>query len=57
VFPGASQRAAHFGGNAYPNLIYFNKPEKGGHFMREEPEILVRARPAAIRLVAAMPTE
>jgi pimeloyl-ACP methyl ester carboxylesterase len=28
---------------AYPNLIYYNKPAKGGHFAAwEQPELLVQ---------------
>jgi pimeloyl-ACP methyl ester carboxylesterase len=41
VFPGEQYRAPRsWTENAYPNLIYFNEVDKGGHFAAwEEPEI------------------
>ena len=44
VFPGEIFRAPRsWAENVYPNLIYFNEAEKGGHFAAwEEPEIFAR---------------
>jgi pimeloyl-ACP methyl ester carboxylesterase len=49
VFPGEIFQAPRsWAENVYPNLIYFNKAEKGGHFAAwEEPEIFARELRAA----------
>jgi pimeloyl-ACP methyl ester carboxylesterase len=51
VFPGEIFRAPRsWAEKVYPNLIYFNEGEKGGHFAAwEEPEIFARELRAAFR--------
>ena len=51
VFPGEIFQAPRsWAEKVYPNLIYFNEAEKGGHFAAwEEPEIFARELRAAFR--------
>jgi pimeloyl-ACP methyl ester carboxylesterase len=51
VFPGEQYEAPRsWAGKAYPNLIYFNEVDKGGHFAAwEEPELFAAEIRAAFR--------
>jgi pimeloyl-ACP methyl ester carboxylesterase len=51
VFPGEQYRAPRsWTENAYPNLIYFNEVDRGGHFAAwEEPELFTNEVRAAFR--------
>jgi pimeloyl-ACP methyl ester carboxylesterase len=51
VFPGEIYQAPHsWVEKVYPNLIYFNKVDKGGHFAAwEEPELFATEMRAAFR--------
>ena len=50
TFPGEIWRAAQLGREGYPNLIYFNEVDKGGHFAAwEEPELFSTEIRAAFR--------
>ena len=51
VFPGEQYQAPRsWTESAYPNLIYFNEVERGGHFAAwEEPELFARELRAAFR--------
>jgi pimeloyl-ACP methyl ester carboxylesterase len=51
VFPGEQYQAPRrWAEQAYPNLIYFNEVDKGGHFAAwEQPEIFAREVRAAFR--------
>jgi pimeloyl-ACP methyl ester carboxylesterase len=51
VFPGEQYQAPRsWAEQAYPNLIYFNEVEKGGHFAAwEEPELFAAEMRAAFR--------
>jgi pimeloyl-ACP methyl ester carboxylesterase len=51
VFPGEIFQAPHnWAERVYPNLIYFNEVDKGGHFAAwEEPELFATEMRAAFR--------
>jgi pimeloyl-ACP methyl ester carboxylesterase len=51
VFPGESYQAPRsWAERAYPNLTYFNKVDKGGHFAAwEEPGLFATELRAAFR--------
>jgi pimeloyl-ACP methyl ester carboxylesterase len=51
VFPGEIYRAPRsWAEQVYPNLVYFNEVERGGHFAAwEEPELFAREMRAAFR--------
>ena len=51
VFPGEIFQAPRsWAENVYPNLIYFNKADKGGHFAAwEQPELFSQEIRAAFR--------
>jgi pimeloyl-ACP methyl ester carboxylesterase len=51
VFPGESYEAPEtWARRAYPNLIYFHKVDKGGHFAAwEQPELFSAELRAAFR--------
>jgi pimeloyl-ACP methyl ester carboxylesterase len=51
VFPGEQYSAPRsWAEQAYPNLIYFNEVEKGGHFAAwEQPELFANELRAAFK--------
>jgi pimeloyl-ACP methyl ester carboxylesterase len=51
VFPGEQYQAPRsWAAQAYPNLVYFNEVDKGGHFAAwEEPELFASEMRAAFR--------
>jgi pimeloyl-ACP methyl ester carboxylesterase len=51
VFPGEQYRAPRsWTEEAYPNLIYFNEVDKGGHFAAwEQPELFASEMWAGLR--------
>jgi pimeloyl-ACP methyl ester carboxylesterase len=51
VFPGEQHQAPHsWAEQAYPNLIYFNEVDKGGHFAAwEQPQLFTEELRAAFR--------
>jgi pimeloyl-ACP methyl ester carboxylesterase len=51
VFPGEQYQAPRsWTERAYPNLIYYNEPDKGGHFAAwEQPELFADEVRAAFR--------
>jgi len=58
VFPGESYQAPRsWAERAYPNLTYFNKVDKGGHFAAwEEPELFATELRAAFRSLRQDPS-
>jgi pimeloyl-ACP methyl ester carboxylesterase len=51
VFPGEQYRAPRsWAEEAYPNLIYFNEVDRGGHFAAwEQPELFASEMRAGLR--------
>ena len=54
VFPSEQYQAPRsWAERAYPNLIYFNEVDKGGHFAAwEQPQLLAEGAPRSVRLTA-----
>ena len=54
VFPGEQYQAPrNWAEQAYPNLIYFNEVDRGGHFAAwEQPQLFSRGGPSRIQVVS-----